>query len=74
MSEISGEITSTVPAFQNARLGTFRDQSDLETLYAIRIRRDGGSGRWIAGHGNAAVPVQTAPEPPGNAIRIPVQP
>ena len=68
------EITSTVPAFQNARLGLFRDEADVETLYAIRIRRDSGSGRWIAGHGNTAVPVQAAPELPPDAIRIPIEP
>lgn len=66
------EVTSTVPTFRNARLGLFRDASSLESLFAIRIRLDGKSGRWTTGSGDRPVAVVEAPELPEDAVRIPV--
>ena len=67
------EITNTVPRFRNARLGTFRDFAALDSDYAIRIRKDWRTGRWIAG-GHESVPIQVvkAPERPVDAVGIPV--
>ena len=66
------EITSTVPTFRSARLGLFRDASSLESLFAIRMRLDGRSGRWTTGNGDRPVAVVKAPELPDDALRIPV--
>jgi hypothetical protein len=67
------EITNTVPRFRHARLGTFRDFAAMDSDYAIRIRKDWRTGRWIAG-GHDSVPIQVvkAPELPPEAVRIPV--
>jgi hypothetical protein len=67
------EITNTVPRFRHARLGTFMDFAALDSAYAIRIRKDWRTGRWIAG-GHDSVPIQVvkAPELPVDAAGIPV--
>jgi hypothetical protein len=68
------EITETVPASGSARLGTFRDLDSLETPFAIRIRRDRKTRRWIAGDGKNPIPVSPAPELPPGARRLPIDP
>jgi len=67
------EITSTVPASQEARLGLFRDFSSMESAWMVRIRRDGQTGRWVAGNGLHPVYVTLAPKLPPDASVIPVR-
>ena len=68
------EITSTVPPFREARLGIFRDFSAPGSDFAIRMRHDEGSGRWIAGAaGDVPLAVAAAPKLPADALRIPVR-
>jgi hypothetical protein len=66
------EVTSAVPESQNARLGLFRDFSAPGSLYAIRMRKDGQTGSWVAGSGVAPVQVGEAPRLPDGATRIAV--
>jgi hypothetical protein len=67
------EITGTVPRFRNARLGLFRDLGALDSVYAIRIRKDASTGRWSAGGtSDAPIPVRPAPHLPPDVVRIPV--
>ena len=67
------EITSTVPAFREARLGLFRSYAELAALHAIRIRKDGRTNRWVAGDGRSPIRVIPAPELPSDAQRIRVE-
>ena len=67
------EITSTVPASQEARLGLFRDFSSMESAWMVRIRRDGQTGRWVAGNGLHPVYVTLAPKRQPDASVIPVR-
>jgi len=67
------EITSTVPPFREARLGLFRDYSAAGSVFAIRIRRDGRSGRWIAGGSSTPIVPKTPPALPMDALRISVE-
>ncbi len=44
-------------------------------MYAIRIRKDSGSGRWIAGgEGNYPVQVIEAPQLPPDSTRTAIEP
>jgi hypothetical protein len=68
------EITSTIPRFRTARLGLFRDRSAPDSIYAIRIRKDAETGRWIAGgKGDTPIPIKVAPNLPPDSLRIPVR-
>jgi len=67
------EITSTVPPFREARLGLFRDYSAAGSVFAIRIRRDGRSGRWITGGSSTPIVPKTPPELPMDALRVSVE-
>lgn len=67
------ELAPTVPPFPGSRLGVFRDFDRLESFFAIRIRKDRGTSRWIAGDGTRPIVAILAPEQPADAARIPVE-
>lgn len=66
------EVTSTAPAVRDARLGVFLDPDDPAHRYAIRIRKDRSTHRWVAQSGGVPLQVITAPELPPQAVRVPV--
>ena len=67
------EITETVPPSRDRRLGIFRDYAGLQSVYAILIRRDFRSDRWIAGGRGEPLEPMEAPELPEDALRLPVR-
>jgi hypothetical protein len=67
------EITSTMPAVRDARLGLFLDQTAAGGPSAIRIRKNAQTRRWAAESGGGPVHVVKAPELPPQAVRIPVE-
>jgi hypothetical protein len=66
------ELAPTVPPFPGTRLGVFRDFNRLDSLFAIKIRRDSRSRRWKAGDGMQPIIAFRAPDQPSGATRIPV--
>ena len=63
------EVTETVPRLGTARLGVFRDYEALDRTWAIWMRRDWQTRRWVAGDGKGPIPVNEAPELPPGAFR-----
>jgi hypothetical protein len=66
------ELAPTIPPFSGARLGVFRDFSRLESLYAIKIRRDIRTDLWVAGDGRHPIASFRAPSQPAGAGRLPI--
>ena len=66
------EIAATLPPFSSARLGVFRDQDELTARWAIRIRRDRDSHRWVAGDGTGPLRRTPAPSFPDGHERVAV--
>ena len=66
------ELTSAVPPFPGTRLGLFRELGNLNSLLAIRIRRESKSHRWMTGDGSRPIVAVEAPRLPADADRIPV--
>lgn len=64
------EIAATLPPFSSARLGVFRDRDELTTSWAIRIRRDRDSHRWVAGDGSGPLRRTPAPSFPDGHERV----
>ena len=64
-------IGKTTPESRNARLGHFRDLHALDRDFAIRIRKDWKSRRWIVGTGSGPIPVMETPRPAaGKAVTL----
>lgn len=66
------ELTAAVPPFPGTRLGLFRELGNVESLLAIRIRREPDSHRWRTGDGNRPIVAIAAPQIPADADRTPV--
>jgi hypothetical protein len=64
------ELTSAVPPFPGTRLGLFRESGDVGSTFAIRIRRDSKTHRWIAGDGRNPIEPFPAPPLPAGAQRV----
>jgi hypothetical protein len=56
------ELVEAVPPELGTRHGLFRDEEDPGPLYAIRIRRDEQTRRWVAGDGVGPIDARVAPE------------
>ena len=66
------EVAHSVPLEANVRLGIFTDPTEHGARYAIRIRKEGGARRWVAGGDGEPIAVAKAPRLPPGTPRIPV--
>ncbi len=65
------ELIDAVPPELDARDGLFRNEEQPGELYAIRIRRDEQTRRWIAGDGARPIDARVAPERPAEEVSLP---
>jgi hypothetical protein len=61
------DVVPSVPPDSRSRLGVIRDL-ERRSFHTIAIRKDGESGRWLAGNGQAPVRPGVAPEAALNAV------
>lgn len=66
------ELTNSVPPSASQRLGIFRDQSEVDAMLAIVIRRDRETHWWFAGNGVEPILPIEAPDLPPGATRFAV--
>ncbi len=57
------QLAPATAGFSSIRLGYLRDFDNLESMFAIRIRRDARTRRWVAGDGHEPIRPSQA-EPP----------
>ena len=67
------ELATTSPVGGTVRIGLYQDLSRLGQLYAIEIRQDQKSRRWVAGDGRKPVPGLVAGQLRLGHVRIPVE-
>lgn len=65
------DLVEAIPPELGARNGLFRDEEDPGALYAIRIRRDEQTRRWVAGDGARPIDAKVAPERPAERVSPP---
>ena len=49
------QVTETRPPFAGARLGKLQDENEWGVTFAIRIKRDSSSSRWVTGNGRLPI-------------------
>ena len=60
------EVIDVVPVARDRRLGLFRDYNSLDSTYAIPIRLDFRTDRWVVGGGDDPIePIETPLLPEG---------
>jgi hypothetical protein len=68
------ELAPDQPPFPGIRIGVYRDLDRLNSRYTIRIVKDRGTSRWVAGDGTGPIPTMPAPDYLKDVERIPVEP
>jgi hypothetical protein len=63
-------LAAAIPPFPGTQLGLFRDIGQENSIRAFTIRKDGKTGRWVAGNGRRPITIREFEELPANTYEV----
>jgi hypothetical protein len=63
-------LAASIPPFPGTQLGLFRDIGQESSIRAFKIRKDGRTGRWVAGNGRRPITTREFEELPADTYEV----